>query len=74
MNNLIPKNKPEHVRKSFGSTMSLNLKIAAGLITLGIIVYLVILLDDMNYGMDLVRNIVEDEIRGGSLWFHILVI
>ena len=38
------------------SSMSLNLKIVGGLAILGIIAYLIVLLDDMNYGMDLVRS------------------
>ena len=47
--------------------MTLNLKIVGGLAVLGIVVYLIVLLDDVNYGMDLVRSIIEDEIRNSHL-------
>jgi preprotein translocase subunit Sss1 len=41
------------------SSTALNIKIIGVLAVLGVIGYLIMLLDDMNYGMDLVRSTIE---------------
>lgn len=66
VNNLVPR-RSQNESPTVRSTMALNLKIVGGLVVLGVVVYLIILLDDMNYGMGLVRNVIEDELRGAQL-------
>lgn len=43
------------------------MKVVGGLAILGIIAYLMVLLDNMNYGMDVVRGVIEAEIRQNYL-------
>ena len=63
VNNLVPRNQTPSVRGSMGT----NIKLVAGLGLLGMVVYLIILLDDLDYGMGLVKTIIEDEIRSNYL-------
>lgn len=52
---------------SITSSNVTHLKIFGGLFILGIVIYLVILLDDMNYGMNVVREVLNNELGGASV-------
>lgn len=58
VNNLAPKKRASAVNISSSGQTGTGVKIVGGLAVLGILMYLIILLDDMNYGMDLVRGII----------------
>jgi len=43
------------------------MKMLIALLVLGVIIYLIILLDDLDYGMGLVNEVIEGEIRSRYL-------
>lgn len=67
VNNLIPRKKGSIIKPVETQPTGTGVKVVGGLALIGIITYLIILLDDMNYGMDLVRGIIEAEIRQNYL-------